>query len=318
MEIDTEQTLEERATELVETADDSGDQSTDEPDETLSKGQEDEETEQLETGDEETKEEAKETEEPDEGQDDLIKQAAENLEKVHGKKLSEDELAVELSRSHLNAGEKIQSQQEQIKDLVPIADAYDDLVADPNIAEYLAAKKGGYTPPAQDQNVQAQMQGLDPQTQQMFNQLLYQAVKPLQDKLAAVESNITTKAATEQGNAMNAQFTELASKDKLFKRLWDEYENTAAMNKRVKPAGRLKDFLSLVRGGATADRAWKTATDDLQEKRFKTKVANAQQKKLGKNTIHKSSGAKGTEPDLTTMSTEEKVRHFVEQGRSSA
>lgn len=234
----------------------------------------------------EAEEESEEGEDQAAGDEDVVAKATESLEKVLGKKLNDKEALQELCKSHLNSETRLQDYAEQIKQLVPYVEAYDR--ACQIIEEYQKAaaeggevdKDGNPVKPAKPVDTE-----LRKEVDQLKNERAQERAREMRTKYATAYDGL------EKNEAIGG---------KEFADLRKEYLQKLQVNKYAQMPEKLARFTSLVVAatemGVETDKAvkdaWKAVNADNLEKLFKTNLAKAQQKKVGKGGITAGKGGK--------------------------
>ena len=246
--------------------------------------------EQADSEEEGSEEKTDETSEDEKAQDQVVDEAVKNLEKVLGKKLTDEEAMVALADSHLNAANKIQSLTEQVQDLVTYRESYEQLMADPNIYNYVNGIR-----PAVPGGEPDETDEIDPQIRSLKDQ-----IAQLNHKLAQRENTDAQQKWVNEVKTIQAGYTKLAERDAEFKKLHEEYNKTLRLNKYAKPPQKLARLATLVQGAIASgtsvddaiDDAWGVVNKDKATLKMKRKIAAQQLNKTRKTSIHKKPVAK--------------------------
>lgn len=253
--------------------------------ETQEETTEENEQEQQETDEEGSTDKTKKPSKSEEGQDPIVQEAVKSLEGILGRKLSEDEAVVAMAESHVNATHKIESLTEQIKDLVPYREQYEQLMADPNIVNYINGIPADSAGSQEDGG-----EALDPEVKALKGQ-----VAELTRKLNDRENSDVQQRWLGDVKKCSEGYDRLAAKDNEFAKLRSEYQTSLRTNRYAKPPAKLARMTALVNGGLSAGLsvdeaigdAWNVVNKDKAENKFKRKIAAEQLNKTKKLGINK-------------------------------
>lgn len=253
---------------------------------------------------------------PGEAQDSVILQeAVGKLNKVAGRKLTDDEAVEAMAGSYVKADAKIQSLSEQLQEAVTYRERYDALVSDPIISQILQGKNpfekavetdldGEEITPAVKGLIARQNQEI--QALKLEQQRLSGGVQSAdQAKLAAASAEMRTKIDGFAAKPDNADFKEMLL----------EYRDNQRINRYAPMPDKLKRLGAMMDSGVPIEEAWGVLNPGKVENRLRGNIAAAQKKKLGKGGI--ALRGKGKAPrvrDLSTlpeMSTEELMQNVV-------
>jgi hypothetical protein len=262
--------------------------------------------------------------EPGEAQDSaVLNEAVERLNKVAGRKLSNEESVEAMATSYMKADAKIQSLSEQLQEAVVYRQKFEALVGDPIISQILEGKNPFETSTVQTEGLD---EDVSPAVQKIIAQQ-NQQIQALTQKFQKLNSGVETgeqMKVNQQVNQARGVIDEFAAKPENadFKEVLTEFREMQKLNPYIKMPEILKKLGAMMDNGVSIEEGWGVLNPHKVESRLKGKIAAAQKKKLAKGGIAvKSKGKSPGIKDLSNaplMSTEDLMKNVVANANARA
>jgi uncharacterized protein YoaH (UPF0181 family) len=248
-----------------------------------------------------------------------VDKAVEQLQKLLGKELSDEEAVEEMAKTVMNATPKIQQLTEDVKDLAGRTKQWETWYESNNIPEMIELMSNPIVQKAIEQARGGA--SYDSGEESLFQNEIPQEVKSelasLKKELAELKSGTVQQETNKKSQEHVNLIKEFSNKNSDYKELLNEYAERVKLNPYAKLPEKLNQWDKLVKNGVDADKAWKVLNEDTLTKKITEDISKKQSEKRNNAGILPKSSSKAPKNYDETQNFDDFFSTVVERARQS-